>query len=611
MNSIQQIKDKIKSFSFNDFLRYQKDIEKITKSLDLKPLKVAVLRSYTVEAIEPVLRTRLLLEGFQPDLFFGDYNQYVQEILDTSSALYKFQPDVILLMIRVEEVLPDFTENFADKEGKEWDNVITEKVNQFDSMAGVLEKNLSCQVLIQNLITPRSLYWGIYDIHTRYGQTFLIQKFNRELSRCLEARKTSFFWDFASFVKNYGYNNLYDQKMWYVSRNPYSQSSYPVMMDDMMEYLLSVLGGMKKCIVLDLDNTLWGGIAGEDGFDGIKLGHEYPGSCYMDFQKGLLRLYNRGIILAINSKNNEEDALEIIDNHPYMALRRKHFAAMRINWQDKVSNLRSLARDLNIGTDSMIFIDDNPVECELLQQFVPECEVICLPVKKPYLIPDVLKKLPGVENIKLTTEDRKKGSMYRSQIARKESESGFVNLDDFLKSLEMKVTIEPATSFSVPRIAQLTQKTNQMNLTTKRYTEANIQSFMKSPDSHVFSVAAKDRFGDHGIIGVFILKLQDGECLIDTFLLSCRVISRDIENTMIAFIFDFAKKQGGQSIIGEYIPTAKNQPAADMYDKFQFKRISNTLFQADLDQQTFEYPSYIKMNTPGSVTKSEGVSKTL
>ena len=368
------------------------------------------------------------------------------------------------------------------------------------------------------------------------------------------------------------------------------------MIDDMMDYLLSVLGRMKKCIVLDLDNTLWGGIVGEDGFDGIKLGHEYPGNCYMDFQKGLLRLYNRGIILAINSKNNEEDALEIIDNHPYMALRKKHFAAMRINWQDKVSNLKSLAQDLNIGTESMIFIDDNPVECELLQQFVPECEVICLPVKKPYLIPDVLKKLPGVENIKLTAEDRKKGSMYRAQIARKESESSFVNLDDFLKSLEMEVTIEPATSFSVPRIAQLTQKTNQMNLTTRRYTEADIQSFMKFPDAHVFSVAAKDRFGDHGIIGVLILKIQDGECLIDTFLLSCRVISRNIENVMIAYLADFAEQYKQKALLGEYLPTAKNKPAADMYEKFHFQKTTDTLFRFNLNEKKPPYPSYIKRN---------------
>ncbi len=594
MNSIQEIKEKMKSFSFNDFIRYQKDIEEITKSTDLKPLRVAILRSYTVEAIEPVLRARLLMEGFQPDFFFGDYNQYVQEILDTSSGLYEFQPDIVLLLTRVEEVLPDFTEDFADKEIEEWNSVITEKVQQFDSLAGVLEKNLSCQLVIQNHITPRSLYWGIFDNQSSYSQTFLIQKFNMELALCLQERKTSFIWDFSAFVKNYGYKNLYDQKMWYVARNPYSQSSYPVMVDHMMEYLLSVLGRMKKCIVLDLDNTLWGGIAGEDGLDGIRLGHEYPGSCYMDFQKGLLRVYNRGIILAINSKNNEEDALEIIDNHPYMALRRKHFAATRINWQDKVSNLRSLAHDLNIGTDSMIFIDDNPVECALIQQFVPECEVICLPVKTPYLVPDVLKELPGVENIKLTAEDRKKGSMYRTQIFRKESEASFANLDDFLKSLEMEVTIEPATSFSVPRIAQLTQKTNQLNLTTRRYTEANIQLFMKSLDSHVFSVTAKDRFGDHGIIGVMILKQQDGRYLIDTFLLSCRVISRNIEDVMIAFIAEFVNRMDGTIVIGEFIPTNKNKPAAGMYEKFKFEKTNETFSQLDINEQLLPYPGYIK-----------------
>jgi FkbH-like protein len=595
MKTMQEIRAEVTNFRFNDYFRNLKTVEENLDTSELKPLKIAILRSYTVEMIKPLLKLRLLLEGFKPEFFFGDYNQFFQEILDPTSRLYHFKPDVILIMVRIEELLPNLIEDFGEKNYQEWEAVIQTTVQQLRTLVETIEKNMPSQILFQNLAPPSNPYWGIYDAQSSHGQTCLVHQFNQLLAQQLEDKKSAFIWDFNGFLQRVGYNTIYDPKMWYLSRNPFKQSAYPAIVNDMLRYVISIIGKGKKCIVLDLDNTLWGGIAGEDGIDGIELGHDYPGSCYRDFQKGLLRLYNRGIILAINSKNNEEDALEIIENHPYMVLRRKYFAAMQINWFDKVSNMKALAQDLNIGIDSMIFIDDNPVECELFLQRCPECEVVCLPGKK-YLIPGVLDSLPGIENIKLTDEDRKKGGMYRAQVARKQLERSFDNLDEFLKTLDIEVTIEPATSFSIPRISQLTQKTNQMNLTTRRYTEANIQAFVNDLDQYVFSVSSKDRFGDNGIIGVFILKFQNDECIIDTFLLSCRVIGRNIENSMIAFIADFATKHGAAAVIGEYLPTAKNKPAADMYDKFQFKRINDKLFKADPKQQTFEYPSYIRLD---------------
>ena len=593
MNTVQDIKNQLPNFSFGDYYRYIKIVEDNVDISKLRPLKIAILRSYTLEMMEPILKMRLLLEGYKPEFLFGDYNHFVQEILDTASPLYHFKPDVILIMARIEELLPNFIEDFGKKTFQEWESAIQAMVQQLCTLAETIERNLPSQILFQNIAPPINPYWGIYDVQDPQGQTYLVYRFNQLFAQQLQDKKSTFVWDFDRFLQQMGYNTIYDPKIWYLSKNPFRQSSYPAIVDDLLKYLLSIVGKGKKCIVLDLDNTLWGGIAGEDGIEGIALGHDYPGSCYRDFQKGLSRLYNRGIILAINSKNNEDDALDIIDNHPYMILRRKHFAAIQINWYDKVSNLKALAQDLNIGIDSMIFIDDSPVECELVRQHCPECEVVCLP-EKIYLIPHVLNSLPGIENIKLTNEDRKKGSMYRAQVARKQLERSFGNMDDFLKGLDIEVAIEPATNFSIPRISQLTQKTNQMNLTTRRYTEANIQTFTNDPNSFLFSVSSRDRFGDNGIVGVFILKIHGEECRIDTFLLSCRVIGRNIEQSMIAFIADFAKKQGAKALVGEYLPTAKNQPAAGMYKNFHLKEVSDTLFTADLEQQEFDFPSYIK-----------------
>ena len=308
-----------------------------------------------------------------------------------------------------------------------------------------------------------------------------------------------------------------------------------------------------------------------------------------------MRLYDRGILLAVNSKNNEADALRIIDEHPDMVLRRRHFAATRINWQDKAQNLRELARELNIGLDSMIFVDDNPVECELVRRECPECDVVQLP-SKPYLLPAIPASLAGTEKIRLTEEDRRKGAMYQAQAARRQDEAQYSNLDDFLRSLEVEVSIEAATPFSIPRIAQLTQKTNQMNMTTRRYTEAEIRALATDPSSAVFAVSSKDRFGDNGIIGVFILRLSAHECTIDTFLLSCRVIGRGIEQAMIAFIAELCIARGIHSLKAEFFTTAKNQPAAGFYESCGLRKTTDTTYRADLRVTTFTCPQHIRLN---------------
>ena len=559
------------------------------------PLRVAILRSYTAEPVEPMLKLRFIAEGFRPTFWIGGYNQYVQEIVNPASALHAFRPDLVLLLIRLEELLPDFVNDFGARPTSEWKEHIKVKIQELGALFDRLEDTLAAQVIVQNA-TLRTSYFGVFDSQTNEGQSALVQQFNRELAAELASRRSAFVWDFERFVQAYGYERLHDPKMWYVSRNPYKQAAYPAIGEDLARCALSVLGRVKKCIVVDLDNTLWGGVAGEDGIDGVALGRTYPGNCFRDFQSALLKLYHRGILLAINSKNNEHDALQIIDTHPDMVLRREHFAAMRINWQDKATNLREIARELNIGIDSCIFLDDNAVECDLVRRECPECEVVHLP-DKPYLLPDLVARLPGVENVRLTTEDRRKGEMYRERAARQAQAGGYTNIDEFLRSLDIEVEVQPAASFSIPRIAQLTQKTNQLNVTTRRYTEAQIQTFADDPAFAVYSVAAKDRFGSEGIIGVFILHFRDASCRIDTLLLSCRVIGRGIEQYMVATILDVCRDRGAETLVGEFLPTAKNQPAADLYSRLGFVKTSETLYTLDVATAPVTYPQHIRAGT--------------
>ena len=596
MDDYNTLKARFPHLGIADCCRHLKEIEDQGGLPNLKPLRIAVLRSYTVETIEPLLKLKLMIEGYSPEFHFGKYNNYVQEILEPASPLYEFSPHVLLLLVRREEILPDLNRDFGGKSFAEWEAVIREAVGRISTLLGVLEERLSSQIIVQNLSLPPRPYWGIYDVQQPEGESYLIAGFNHLLAKTMKERKSAFLWDFDGLIRNIGQETVNDPKMWYLSKNPFRSSAYVKITADLSRYILSAVGKQKKCIVLDLDNTLWGGIAGEDGFDGVALGFDYPGNCYREFQERLKILAGRGILLALNSKNNESDALEIIDKHPYMVLRRDSFSAMRINWNDKARNMQELREELNIGFESMIFLDDNPAECELIRSQCPEIDVVCLP-EKPYLIPDIVSSLGCIENLRITTEDRKKGEMYRAQTARKQFEKSSADIEEFLKGLEMEVEIEEASDFTVPRIAQLTQKTNQMNLTTRRYTDGEIGAFRRDTDTGVYSVAAKDRFGDNGIIGVMILKGHGEDCFIDTFLLSCRVIGRNIEQTMLAYASDFSGRKGFQRLVGEYIPTPKNKPAADMYQRFGFRKDDNNLYVMDIQRTKIDHPSYIKLNT--------------
>src|SRR5262245_22423671 len=346
MKTLEEIRSEVSRLGYNDCLRRLKTVEEACT--DGKPLRVALLRSYTAEPIEPILKLRLLLDGFKPSIWIGGYNQYTQEILDPRSALHEFRPDLVLMMIRLEEVMPDFVDEFASRPPAHWAERVAQKVREIGALAERIEAAFPAQVVVQSMTLLQASYFGINDPQRPDGQSALVHSFNQGLAAEFAKRKGVYLWDFDRLVRAKGYENLYDPKMWYVSRNPFRQSAYPVVADDLMRYVRSAFGRIKKCVVVDLDNTLWGGIVGEDGIEGIALGRDYPGNCYRDFQKELLKLYHRGILLAINSKNNEADALEVLDKHPDMVLRRKHFAAHRINWQDKATNLKVLAKDLNI-----------------------------------------------------------------------------------------------------------------------------------------------------------------------------------------------------------------------------------------------------------------------
>ena len=373
--------------------------------------------------------------------------------------------------------------------------------------------------------------------------------------------------DYSEFTRNYPVEDLIDWKFFFISQmgiNPKLTMDFQTWWNRKMD---SIALKRKKCIVLDLDNTLWGGVLGEDGISGIKIGGDYPGKAFDFFQKSLLQLSKTGVILAVCSKNNEEDVLDVWENNPFMTLKKNHFAAYRINWKDKATNIIELSDELNLGLDSFVFVDDNPTERELIKQILPMVSVPDFP-SQPYDLPVFFKKLVEVyfKVYSITDEDKKKTEQYKANAARAQAQHSFSDFGAFLESLNIQLTIESANEFNIPRIAQMTQKTNQFNLTTKRYTDSDIKGFLAN-GWKVWCISVEDRFGDNGITGCIMVNGNE----IDTFLLSCRILGKGIEKAFIIKILTILKENGVKTVKAAYFPTAKNSQVADFYNNCGFE----------------------------------------
>ena len=460
----------------------------------------------------------------------------------------------------------------------------------------MFEKNSNSKLVMTSLQIPSYSPYGISEQLEMQGLKQIVSEINNKLfDHCgkLSINQQIFIYDFNGFVMMFGERNIFDYKQFFSGDIKISTEYIPKFVNELMGYIYAITGFTKKCIVLDLDNTLWGGIVGEDGFDNIKLSDNPIGRSFVEFQKRLLGLNQRGVILAINSKNNFNDAMEVIQKHPNMVLRENNFACVKINWEDKVMNLQKIAEELNIGLDSMVFFDDDPINQEYVRESLPDVLVVDLP-RDSSQYSQIITEMKEFDVLKITEEDAKRSEMYLGQKKRKELENKVGDFKEFLKQMNIEVNIEKANSFSIPRISQLTLKTNQFNLTTRRYQEEEISKFSLSNNKIVECVHVRDKFGDNGITGTYIIEKENNmEWIIDTFLLSCRIIGRGIEEIMMEQIIEKARLAGIKKIKGEFIPTAKNKPAEKFFSKCGFKEEGNYwIFNTE---QKIETPSHIKL----------------
>jgi len=538
-------------------------------------IKIALLGSFTLDGLNETIKVKCSELKVGCDTFYGGYNRYNEEILNSESKLYSFSPDVCFLILDTRNILGDLFYNPYNLSVDKRREFIQNKINELINLIKSFKEKSNSKLVISNFILPTYSPYGIFETKTDYGLQEMVFDLNHKLNNICRDENSIYVYDINGFISKHGEENVFDFQQYFFGDVKVSLSYIPILANDLLGYIKPTLGLNKKCIVLDLDNTLWGGIVGEDGFNKIKLGPQPPGNAYLEFQKYLLALHERGIILAVNSKNNLEDAIQVIKEHPNMILREKHFACLKINWNDKVTNLKNIAQELNIGLDSMVFLDDDQVNRDFVRETLPEVLTIELP-KDPSLYVSTLTELNDFHVIKITEEDKQRGKMYTQQRKRVESGKNSASFEEYLKQLNIKIHIKKADEFTIPRISQLTLKTNQFNLTTKRYQEEDIKTFSQDKKKIVGCAQVEDKFGDNGITSVFIIKKDnEEEWIIDTFLLSCRVIGRGVEEGILDYIINEARKNNVKRIIGNFIPTKKNKPSESFLANFGFEKLND------------------------------------
>jgi FkbH-like protein len=524
--------------------------ERLRGQIPMLPYRLAILRSFTVEPAVPLLRASAFSIGVDLTVQLGDFNAYAQELLDAGSSLYRFEPQAVILAAQSYE--PDAL--------RTWLRVFRERSN--------------AHLILHTVEAPAVVRRGVLDAQTEGGEWGTVQRLNAELRNVAREFRGVYILDYDALVARYGREIWRDERKWLTMRMPIAAPQLIHLAQEWMRFLHPLTGKLAKVLVTDLDNTMWGGVIGEDGMEGIQLSAEYPGAAYQAVQQVMLDFYQRGILLAINSKNNPADAMEALEKHPGMILQPRHVGALRINWSDKAQNLREIAEELNVGIDSLAFLDDNPVERQHVREQLPEVTVIELP-ENPMDFARALRDCPVFERLTLSDEDAKRGEYYAAERDRKKLEQTASSPEEFYRSLEQELEVRRVTPMTLARVAQLTQKTNQFNTTTRRYSEQQIQA-MEQNAHRVYSLRVKDRYADNGLVGVAILAEKGEVCEIDTLLLSCRVIGRTVETAFLSKLADEARTVGAVRLEGWFLPTKKNAPAKDFYAQHGFEVATET-----------------------------------
>lgn len=551
--------------------------------------RVAILGSFTTVQLARILPLGALRQGVEVTVWEAPFNQYRQELLNPKSGLYVQQPDFIVIAVHEGDLtLPFVSESPAEEVARE--------TARWTALWAAAAAQSAARVIQFNFAIPPEAAMGHLAARLPGSRYSMTQAVNAGLGAA--AGTSVRILDCERLSALVGKRQWFDPRYWHLSRQAVSLQALPTLARHLSAVLAADLGLTRKCLVLDLDNTLWGGVIGEDGLAGIKLGGDYPGESFVAFQDAIRLLKQKGVILAVCSKNNEGDAREPFERHPEMRLKLADFAAFVANWEPKPDNLRRIAQTLGLGLDALVFVDDNPAECAAVRQALPEVDVLALPQDPSHYARFLLDYL-GFESASFTAEDVGRTDQYRARTEAVQLERNVGSIEELWQSLAMEASIAPINEVDLPRIVQLIGKTNQFNVTTRRHNQAQVEAFVRDPACIHFSLRLRDRFADHGLVSLMIAVQRGAMLEIDTWLMSCRVIGRSVERAMLSHLCQQAAARGVTGIRGKYLPTTKNSLVKTLFPDLGFKRSAESpqgdLWEFDLTTQAPVTNDYIKV----------------
>jgi len=549
---------------YKTFSELKKELRKDIPQL--KKIRVALLGDTATQFLNIALKGTARNEGFEFEIFEADFGQISRQILDPSSEYYEFKADYTIIFESSHKLLSQYYKSYNTQV-----SFAENKITYIEDLYRNIQSRTKSRVIYCNFPVINNQVFGNFSNKVESSFVFQLNKLNYLLSAEIAIKNDNFFIaDFLSIQNKWGRDFMFSPSIYINTEMVLSLDALPIVAHHITGIISSLEGKFKKCLILDLDNTTWGGIIGDDGLEKIQIGSLGIGKAFTEFQYWVKALQKRGIILAICSKNDEDKAKEPFEKHPDMVLKLDDIAVFVANWDNKADNIRKIQSILNIGFDSMVFLDDNPFERNIVRENLPE---VCVP-ELPEDPAEYLEYLYGLnlfETASFSENDAERTKQYQVEAQRVVDLDSFTNVEDFLKSMAMISDVKPFDSFSKPRVSQLTQRSNQFNLRTVRYSEQDIESLMNSEKHYTFSFTLEDKYGDNGLICVIVLEKENQETLfINTWLMSCRVLKRGMEDFTLNTIVETARKNGYKYVVGEYLSTAKNQMVKDHYERLGF-----------------------------------------
>ncbi|HEX3876700.1 MAG TPA: HAD-IIIC family phosphatase [Bryobacteraceae bacterium] len=590
----------------NQLLSLSKAIERVRSEgvslAPLRPYRLGLISNSTSDFVTGALTATAARHGIDLECIAAGYDQAVQESLDAHSAVNSSAPDGVLIAIdwRGLPILPSPGDSERGVE------TLRASIAHLRLMATGIRQNTKATCIFQTLAAPPEALFGSLDRLLPGTTRWLIDEINRAI-RDLASETEGIVVDIAGAAETVGLANWHSPEQWNIAKLAFSQDYAPLYAEYVCRAISAVRGATRRCLVLDLDNTLWGGVIGDDGVNGIRVAQgDADGEAYLALQSYILALRNRGVVLAVSSKNEDETARSPFREHPDMVLREEHFAIFQANWNDKPTNIRAIAQELSLGLDSFVFVDDNPFERELVRQSLPEVAVPEMP-EDPARYARTLAAAGYFESVVFSEEDRKRASYYEGNARRAALQKQVTDLEAYLASLKMEITFQPFNEVGRARIAQLINKSNQFNLTTKRYTESDVARMEADPSYFTLQVRLTDVYGDNGMISVIICRKDStAEWEIDLWLMSCRVLGRRVENMALRELVGHARRAGVQTLTGAYIPTARNKLVERHYASLGFNQVRGAKDGATL----WELDTHVDLPTFPMTVRSLGFPET-